>query len=796
MSEINLGTPPLGADGDTTRTAFQKVKVFLDGTVDATGYVTVSSGTGNVIQEIPATDIAAGTAAIDISGNAATATNATSTATVLVMHADGSKTLYQSTSNTATNNGLAIQAAFAALASSESIEVGPCLANITTTLVIPSGASVILNGTRLVSNAVNLTMFSATAQAWSLTGLGGATLTGTASGSENAISITTNATGNAWTVTGLTFISWNGNGILFVSGGVVTDHSGGQIHELIFFSCGGTSINIPAVVEYMRFTGLVVNGGGTGISCAGGNNLFVNGSILNTNVCAIDLKSGTNDSHGCMTNFLVNHNGGIGVHLRNYTNGFQFVNCDFFANNPGSNTITIDGCSSTQFIGGILATEITFASTPTGIVMFQGMCLFPASALFGTYTDYQRGFVKFYNCFTQTGPLTGYPIGNDGFATTMGGTGSNAALSAGSIPYAQTSGIFGQDSGFLRDATSATTISGPVTISTNGPGGADGSCTIIAGDNTRVPAIVKGKADAVTPAISPSAISPTLWIAADRLAYSPFAQVTTITDLSGNGRNFTGPNGGGQVYPALVPNFLNGLPVLSVTGVSFQNMDTASFTLAQPHIVFAVFKKATATNKVLFTDKTTGATMFYNFTSTTASMYSGSNASVTLTPTNWNIAALVFDGASSSYRINTGGSATTNSPGTTGISGGFRLFDFSSGGFPFDGWLAELILAPTPTGAQIEGVIQYLSTKWGIALGAQGTAGASAVQTGDLQQWQNPAGTSLMRITATGQIGNSGDSLGFYGQTAVARQLLATGAGHTVDDVITALQNLGLVKQS
>jgi hypothetical protein len=38
--------------------------------------------------------------------------------------------------------------------------------------------------------------------------------------------------------------------------------------------------------------------------------------------------------------------------------------------------------------------------------------------------------------------------------------------------------------------------------------------------------------------------------------------------------------------------------------------------------------------------------------------------------------------------------------------------------------------------------------------------------------------------------------LGFYGVTAIARAVLATGAGHTVDDVITALQNLGLVKQS
>lgn len=37
---------------------------------------------------------------------------------------------------------------------------------------------------------------------------------------------------------------------------------------------------------------------------------------------------------------------------------------------------------------------------------------------------------------------------------------------------------------------------------------------------------------------------------------------------------------------------------------------------------------------------------------------------------------------------------------------------------------------------------------------------------------------------------------GFYGKIPIAQAVLATGASHTVDDVITALQNLGLVKQS
>lgn len=42
----------------------------------------------------------------------------------------------------------------------------------------------------------------------------------------------------------------------------------------------------------------------------------------------------------------------------------------------------------------------------------------------------------------------------------------------------------------------------------------------------------------------------------------------------------------------------------------------------------------------------------------------------------------------------------------------------------------------------------------------------------------------------------SGPAIGFYGVAPIARAILATGGGASVDDVITALQNLGLVKQS
>lgn len=44
--------------------------------------------------------------------------------------------------------------------------------------------------------------------------------------------------------------------------------------------------------------------------------------------------------------------------------------------------------------------------------------------------------------------------------------------------------------------------------------------------------------------------------------------------------------------------------------------------------------------------------------------------------------------------------------------------------------------------------------------------------------------------------GAAGQKLGFFGATPIVQPLLATGAGHTIDDVITTLQSLGLVRQT
>jgi hypothetical protein len=54
--------------------------------------------------------------------------------------------------------------------------------------------------------------------------------------------------------------------------------------------------------------------------------------------------------------------------------------------------------------------------------------------------------------------------------------------------------------------------------------------------------------------------------------------------------------------------------------------------------------------------------------------------------------------------------------------------------------------------------------------------------------------TTGMQIGTAG--GASGQKLGFFGATPLVQPVLATGASHTVDEVISALQSLGLCRQS
>lgn len=74
-------------------------------------------------------------------------------------------------------------------------------------------------------------------------------------------------------------------------------------------------------------------------------------------------------------------------------------------------------------------------------------------------------------------------------------------------------------------------------------------------------------------------------------------------------------------------------------------------------------------------------------------------------------------------------------------------------------------------------------------------------QTNTANTWsanQTLADVDLVLGTTTGtKLGTAAtQKLGFWGATPVVRPLFATGAGHTVDELVTVLQTIGLLKQS
>lgn len=69
--------------------------------------------------------------------------------------------------------------------------------------------------------------------------------------------------------------------------------------------------------------------------------------------------------------------------------------------------------------------------------------------------------------------------------------------------------------------------------------------------------------------------------------------------------------------------------------------------------------------------------------------------------------------------------------------------------------------------------------------------------TGDQTVTGSVITNSIKQRTVDGlKIGIATDKIAFYGKDPIVQAVLATGAGATVDDVITALQNLGMVKQA
>lgn len=142
------------------------------------------------------------------------------------------------------------------------------------------------------------------------------------------------------------------------------------------------------------------------------------------------------------------------------------------------------------------------------------------------------------------------------------------------------------------------------------------------------------------------------------------------------------------------------------------------------------------------------------------------------------------------------GASSANSAASTTRGASFQINYSASTGKTAQSDIAYGVLIDdiSATGA---GTITIGATV-GVGIKNQGTAKATAAY-GLFIESQSGSTTNYALYTGAGDVrlmASNSDKIGFHGVTPVARQLLATGAGRTVDEVITALQTLGLVKQS
>jgi len=130
-------------------------------------------------------------------------------------------------------------------------------------------------------------------------------------------------------------------------------------------------------------------------------------------------------------------------------------------------------------------------------------------------------------------------------------------------------------------------------------------------------------------------------------------------------------------------------------------------------------------------------------------------------------------------------------PGGVSVSGGLYASYPGGGGFLMNNPTAD---APV-TGQSYMTFRTAGNNRYYMGMSANGN-------TGNFDLYNNIAGVNAFSIAkATGLVSLGAGlsvtgNVGFYGTAPIARAVLATGTGKTVDNVITALQNLGLVSQT
>lgn len=188
-----------------------------------------------------------------------------------------------------------------------------------------------------------------------------------------------------------------------------------------------------------------------------------------------------------------------------------------------------------------------------------------------------------------------------------------------------------------------------------------------------------------------------------------------VDDLSGSARHATQATAAKR--PTLKLAIKNGLPVVRHDGVD-DYLQTPLFTLNQPKTVYVVAQKTgtLSTNRYFLDGDLFNTAVVSSPNATDFSVYAGGIGLLNKpgTPGNWNVIGVVFNGASSSLRLN--GAAVA---GDAGALNGGRL-TIGAGGDPGNSsplagdWGTIVEYSGVVSGAELALLEAYLAARWAI----------------------------------------------------------------------------------
>lgn len=182
--------------------------------------------------------------------------------------------------------------------------------------------------------------------------------------------------------------------------------------------------------------------------------------------------------------------------------------------------------------------------------------------------------------------------------------------------------------------------------------------------------------------------------------------VATWTDVAG-GRNAT--QGTSAARPTYKTAIQNGRPVVRFDGVD-DFVNASAVSVSQPDTIFIVAKQtSTGSTKNAYDGNTTRQTLECG---TSYVINAGANVSTAGADTAWHVHTAIYNGASSSHRLDgalgSSGNAGTNALASLNI-GTYRNF---AGFWPGD--IAELIIYTGALGSTDRAAVEaYLKAKWG-----------------------------------------------------------------------------------